>query len=674
MEHLGKALILWLHLHPTSAGVVTGLITFIESLAIIGFFIPGSVTLTAIGTLVGSGVIPAVDIFAWAITGAILGDGLSFIIGYRYYKTIRKVWPFKRYPGLLTKGEAFFTKHGGKGIFISRFVGAVRPLIPIIAGMLRVSPVKFLCVEVISGVLWAPIYMLPGILVGAASAQFAPEQTLRFILIILLVICIIWLIVWLSKLFIKLVINDWRNLCDIAWRLLRFHLHPIYILLSEHERPESSRPLSMFFFSVAFGVLFMITLLLTLFDNHWLLSLNTSLLTFFESFHSASGEQISIIMRSMLGQDIVILSTALLLAIYFILRRDWHALRLIVGLIILAGGTSMLLKHLFFYPAPNVTVQLQTNSSFPSTSILLSLILFGFTAFLVSHNNALWVKKLSYLLTVLLVGLTIFADLYLNVQWFSNILAALFFGGFLLCTIIIAYRRHERVNYYQPLVVFIIVLLSQVILGYWYFNQHHQLLEKNYQLKQWSYYLAADTWWNSAKPLLPIYRMNRLNKPVQILNVQWLGHIDPIANTLRNTGWHDAVQLSYLALKRQLKGEEMTLISPIPETFNGHKVTLTLIKTLDTEDHYIILRLWEADYFTEHQPYYVGNISYHLPVKHWLFTSREKCHFTYESAIYLLQKSLVNIWQAKTIVIHDAHDFKHHPCLGDDNILLLIKP
>ena len=174
--------------------------------------------------------------------------------------------------------------------------------------------------------------------------------------------------------------------------------------------------------------------------------------------------------------------------------------------------------------------------------------------------------------------------------------------------------------------------------------------------------------------MLPLYRTDRLNKPTQVLNVEWLGHIAPIANTLREEGWKDAVQLSYHALQRQLKGEAITLISPIPKTFNGHKVVLTLIKTLSDDEHYVILQLWESDYYTENEPYYVGNISYHIPVKHWLFTSKEKCTFTYESAVYQLQKSLANIWQTKTSVMLGEHSFKHHPCLGDDNILLMVKP
>ena len=109
-------LIEWLHHNPGWAGFVTFLISLSESLAVIGLLIPGTVIMTAVGTLIGANIIPAGQIIACAIAGAIVGDSLSYRLGYHFTDHLRDIWPFKRYPQLLTKGEKFFVDHGGKSV------------------------------------------------------------------------------------------------------------------------------------------------------------------------------------------------------------------------------------------------------------------------------------------------------------------------------------------------------------------------------------------------------------------------------------------------------------------------------------------------------------------------------------------------------------------------------
>jgi membrane protein DedA with SNARE-associated domain len=125
----------YLQENPNLGGFIAYLIALSESLAIIGTVIPGSVTMTAIGALVGTGVLPAVSTIIWAIMGAFTGDFISYWVGSYYNERLRKIWPFRRYPHLLTLGEAFFKKHGGKSVVIGRFAGPVRSVVPLIAGI-----------------------------------------------------------------------------------------------------------------------------------------------------------------------------------------------------------------------------------------------------------------------------------------------------------------------------------------------------------------------------------------------------------------------------------------------------------------------------------------------------------------------------------------------------------
>ena len=134
----------WIGEHPHWSGLAVFLISLSESLAIVGLVVPGVVLMTAIGAMIGAGILPAWITLGWAILGAIAGDGISYWLGYHYHEHLRDFWPFRSYPALLARGEAFFKSHGGKSIILGRFIGPVRPMIPVIAGMMDMSPKRFL--------------------------------------------------------------------------------------------------------------------------------------------------------------------------------------------------------------------------------------------------------------------------------------------------------------------------------------------------------------------------------------------------------------------------------------------------------------------------------------------------------------------------------------------------
>lgn len=152
----------WIILNPHWAGSVVFLISMCESLAVIGLFIPGIIAMGIIGGLVSAGILEIVPTLIWAILGAIAGDSISYYIGRRFKHHLPFYWPFRRFPQWLERGKKFFIDHGGKSIVIGRFVGPVRPFIPVVAGMMSMRPRDFLIANVFSAIIWAPIYMLPG--------------------------------------------------------------------------------------------------------------------------------------------------------------------------------------------------------------------------------------------------------------------------------------------------------------------------------------------------------------------------------------------------------------------------------------------------------------------------------------------------------------------------------
>ena len=64
--------------------------------------------------------------------------------------------------GLIARGEVFFQRHGGKAIFIGRFITGLKAVVPGIAGMLGMNWGYFTFINTISAFVWAASHILPG--------------------------------------------------------------------------------------------------------------------------------------------------------------------------------------------------------------------------------------------------------------------------------------------------------------------------------------------------------------------------------------------------------------------------------------------------------------------------------------------------------------------------------
>lgn len=158
----------WIARHPEYAGWVVFIMAFAESLAIVGMLVPGVVVLFGAGTLIGSEVLEFLPMCAWAVAGAILGDGISYAIGHHFdYLTKRWRW-FRLHPDHLDRAHCFFAQWGDVSVVLGRFFGPIRALIPLVAGLMDMPPKRFYLANVLSALAWAPAYLLPGMLVGKA--------------------------------------------------------------------------------------------------------------------------------------------------------------------------------------------------------------------------------------------------------------------------------------------------------------------------------------------------------------------------------------------------------------------------------------------------------------------------------------------------------------------------
>jgi membrane protein DedA with SNARE-associated domain len=166
MAHLVQPILDFISTHSGWAVAIMFITAFGESFAFVSLLFPGTSLLIAAGALVAAGSLPYFPILAGAVMGAVLGDTVSFWIGHRFGGGIARVWPFTRSPELLPSGIRFFARHGGKSVFIGRFFGPVRAVIPLAAGIMRMPRGRFWFANVTSAVVWAPMLLFAGDAVG----------------------------------------------------------------------------------------------------------------------------------------------------------------------------------------------------------------------------------------------------------------------------------------------------------------------------------------------------------------------------------------------------------------------------------------------------------------------------------------------------------------------------
>jgi membrane protein DedA with SNARE-associated domain len=166
MGHLVQPTLDFISAHSGWAVAVMFITSFGESFAFVSLLFPGTSLLIAAGALVAAGSLPYFPILAGAVIGAILGDTISFWIGHRFGGGLARAWPFSRSPELLPSGIRFFARHGGKSVFIGRFFGPVRAVIPLVAGIMRMPRGRFWLANVTSAIVWAPMLLFAGDAVG----------------------------------------------------------------------------------------------------------------------------------------------------------------------------------------------------------------------------------------------------------------------------------------------------------------------------------------------------------------------------------------------------------------------------------------------------------------------------------------------------------------------------
>lgn len=174
METIQFLIDLFLHLDEYLSQIITQygtwtyallfFVIFMETGFVVTPFLPGDSLLFAAGTFAALDALNIWVLLGLLIVAAIGGDTVNYWIGHTLGERAYNIkWIKKEY---LDKTHAFFEKHGGKTIFLARFVPIVRTFAPFVAGIGKMSYGFFIRWNFIGGIVWVLLFTLAGYFFG----------------------------------------------------------------------------------------------------------------------------------------------------------------------------------------------------------------------------------------------------------------------------------------------------------------------------------------------------------------------------------------------------------------------------------------------------------------------------------------------------------------------------
>lgn len=141
-------------------------IIFAETGFVFTPFLPGDSLLFASGAFAAIGSFNLVFILLILWGAAFLGDTVNYWIGYFFGQKLIDNPKVPLNQGHVDKTQVFYAKHGGKTIFLARFIPIIRTLAPFVAGIGKMEYKKFIIFNVAGGFVWVFGFVLIGYFFG----------------------------------------------------------------------------------------------------------------------------------------------------------------------------------------------------------------------------------------------------------------------------------------------------------------------------------------------------------------------------------------------------------------------------------------------------------------------------------------------------------------------------
>ncbi|TMD09499.1 MAG: phosphatase PAP2 family protein [Chloroflexi bacterium] len=418
------------------------LLPALEASAFLGFIFPGEIAVILGGVVASQGRAPLWAFIIAAVSGAILGDSIGYLIGRRWgihllHKTVGRLPIIRRQLDKhLESAEAYVRRRQGSAVFFGRFTAALRVLVPGLAGMSKVHYPSFLAYNVAGGVAWGTGFSILGYLAGASYKQL--EKVAGRVGLLLLLLIVIGLVV--SQLIRTLAERSPRleAFADrlaatpaVAWVRARFPGPVRWV----RDRLDPSTPRGFWLtFTVAVGSLAVWAFAgltqdvvghdeMALFDPQfetWVVAHRTGWLTSTMKIVTSLGS-LAVIAPLLLTTVVVLIGR----------RRDWRRAALLVTTFAGVAGLYDLVKLVVERSRPPATLWIghYSGTAFPSGHATQAVAFYGVLAIVLSSGRSFRARALLWFSAALVAIIVGASRIYLGAHWLTDVLAGYALGA-----------------------------------------------------------------------------------------------------------------------------------------------------------------------------------------------------------------------------------------------------
>lgn len=411
------------------------LVSLLESLAFVGVIIPGSLLVITAGFLSAHGYFDIGDLIWFAVIGAIIGDGISYYLGTkgtRFFRNENKILKLSH----LDRGKNFFKKHGNKSIFLGRFIGPVRPIIPFVAGLTKMDKKSFIFWNIISAFLWAAANLFLGYFFGGTAKSIEAWSTKSgvFTFFLFLILLFVWLVIKKSSKFfdfaksiaisIKGAILKNKDVRELIKN------HPIFFGFAMQRlnvRKFSGLPLTLLIIAFLYVSSILLGVAKNIITSGPIIAADARVENLLYAFRDFELVKIFTWITVLAKWQIIISFAATVSLLFWFWKKKSYIVPLWVT--IAGSGLSNLIGKIAFHRhRPEAALYAENTFSFPSGHSTIAVAFFGFIIYVLLRRARKWEYKINIFFggsaVILAVGLS---RLYLGVHFLSDV-----WGGYLL--------------------------------------------------------------------------------------------------------------------------------------------------------------------------------------------------------------------------------------------------
>lgn len=607
----------------------------LESLAFVGMIVPGAVVVVFAGVLSAQGYLDLIDLIWFVAIGAILGDTISYYLGSRgkyWFSAESRFFKLSH----LERTEQFFKQHGGKSIFLGRFIGPLRPIVPFVAGLLRMPMRRFLVWNVASGILWAAAHVLLGYIFGNVLGiiEIWSSRVGLFVFGAIGFVVILWYTISRSKPFFLFLFSLWDSIIQAISKnpeVLRFKTQHYKLVSFIKNRLDSryfsGRTLTFLLLAILYTFSLLVGLVEDFIRSDSIVAIDQHVANLVFAFRDTELLNFFTWITFLGKWEMAVVGTIVFVSLLWIWGREQFVFPFIVAI---AGAEFFTTfgKILLHRPRPDIAYYVQDGFSFPSGHATIAVALYGFCAYVLIRTTSSWSRKVAYVVgACFLIGLIGLSRIYLGVHYLSDVLAG-YTVGFLWLLIAISInewltsrRSGAFVRRWQRAGVITIVLILLWITAYGVLEGRYYPVRTAPQIQTVSTVQdIASPFASSTVPLFTETVTGAKQEPISLILVAQNDEV--LVESLRKAGWLEAdsvtLKNTLVLIARALSNTAYPKAPMTPSFWNTRVDDFGFQKETEAQTarsrHHV--RVWRTRLQTEEgQNIYIGTISLDVGLK-----------------------------------------------------------